>query len=56
MSDALPGHEQVEDCVLLDVLDGLAVRHHGEVVAVALQDLVVSAKARPRRCRPLVHL
>ena len=42
LRDAFSGDEHVEDGVLLDVVHGLLVRDHGEVVAVALEDLVVN--------------
>ena len=45
LRDPLPGHQHVERGVLLDVGHGLLVRDHGEVVSVALQDLVVDAEA-----------
>ena len=45
LRDPLPGDEHVERGALPDVRHGLLVRDHGEVVAVALQDLVVDAKA-----------
>lgn len=47
MSDALTGDQQVQDGMLLDVVDGLFVRHHGEIVAIALQDFVVDTQPRP---------
>ena len=44
LGDSPPGDEHVEDVVLLDVVDGLLVRDHGEVVAVELEDLVVNSE------------
>ena len=41
MCDPLPGHQHIKGGVLLDVVHGLLVSHHGEIVAVQLEDLVV---------------
>ena len=41
LCDALPGHEHVEDGVTLDVGHSFLVRHHGEVIPVQLEDLIM---------------
>ena len=43
---AFPGNEHVQRGVLLDVCHGLLVSNHCEVVAIALEDLVMHAQAR----------
>jgi len=50
LRDTFPGDEHVEDGRLLDVVDGLLVGHHREVVAVQLQDLVVDAQTCSSGC------
>lgn len=56
MRDPPPGDEEVQHRVPPDVVHGLLVRDHGEVVSVALQDLVVHPQPRPLGRAPLAHL
>lgn len=53
---ALAGHQHVEYRVFPDVAHGLFVGDHGEVVAVALQDLVVDPQTCSGGGTALVHL
>ena len=41
LSDSLPSNQHIQDVVLLDIVHGLLVSHHSEVVAVQLKDLVM---------------
>lgn len=56
MRDPLACDKEVEDGMLLDVVDGLLVSHHGEVVAIALQYLVVNAQSCTSSCTPVMDL
>lgn len=44
MSNPFSGNKNVEHPCLLDVVHGLFVRHHREVVPIELQDLVIDQK------------
>lgn len=56
VSHAAAGDEHVERRVFANVADRLLVGNHREVVAVALQYLVVDLEAGRRRRAALVHL
>lgn len=43
--DATTGNQQIQHRVLTNVFHRLFVRYHGEVVAVALQNLITKPKA-----------
>ena len=49
LRDPFPRHQYVQGPCSLDVVHGLLVRHHSEVVAVKLEDLVVNQKTRLAR-------
>jgi len=53
---ALASHQHVEYGVFPDVAHGLFVRDHGEVVAIALEDLVVDPQTGSSGGTALVNL
>ena len=46
LGDPLPGHQHVQHRHLLDVVHRLLVRHHGEIISIQLEYLVVDPEAR----------